>query len=398
MTALMPVPAAWWGGTLLAVGAVTGVAAIAFAIGQHDLKRMLAYSSIENIGIIAIGLGLALLGRFYGRADWVLLGLAGALLHVWNHSLFKSLLFFNAGAIIHSTRTRQMDRLGGLARKMPWTMVLFVVGAAAICALPPLNGFTGEWLLYAGLFRTVGLGSESGVPAAALGAVALSLIGALAVACFVKVLGTVFLGSARGDLARHAHDPSRHMLAPMVVLAGGCAAIGLFPSVASPLLERAVRTWADMPGAPLTLAAVAPFHWITVLGLSLVVLSALIVLVSKRALRSNKPAETGTWDCGYAQPTARMQYTGSSFGQSLVNLGVFVLWPIRHRPNLPALFPGASYFKSMVPDTVLDRLVLPGFRFAGRHLPKLRILHQGQTHLYVLYVLVMLVVLLVWGR
>jgi hydrogenase-4 component B len=218
LTALLPVPAAWWGGTLLAVGGISGVAALLYALGQHDLKRMLAYSSIENMGIVALGLGLALLGRFYGRTDWILLGLGGALFHVWNHSLFKSLLFLGAGAVIHAAHTREMDRLGGLARRMPWTAALFTTGAVAICALPPLNGFAGEWLLYAGLFRAADPVAGASFPAAALGAVALSLIGALAVACFVKALGVVFLGEARGEhLPAHAgpHDgPGRRLRLP----------------------------------------------------------------------------------------------------------------------------------------------------------------------------------------
>ena len=194
MTAMLPVTAVWWGGVVLIVGAITGVAGIAFAIGQNDIKRMLAYSSIENIGIIMIGLGLALLGRAFNQPEWILLGLGGALLHVWNHSLFKSLLFFNAGAIIHASHTRNIDQMGGLAKRMPRTMVLFVVGAVAICALPPLNGFASEWLIYSGLFSTLGFGSGQGFPVAAIAAVPLAMIGALAVACFVKILGTVFLG------------------------------------------------------------------------------------------------------------------------------------------------------------------------------------------------------------
>ncbi len=398
MTALMPGPAAWWGGTLLGIGAVTGIAGILFAIGQHDLKRLLAYSSIENIGIIGMGLGLALLGRVYGQADWVLLGLGGALFHVWNHSLFKSLLFFNAGAIIHAAQTREMDRLGGLAKLMPRAMILFVVGAVAICALPPLNGFAGEWLLYAGLFRTLGLNGEPGVPAAALAAVALSLIGALAVACFVKVLGTVFLGTPRHALASPAHDPPRCMLAPMVVLAGGCAGLGLFPALAAPALERAVRTWASLPGAAPSFTTLLSWRAITGLGLSLVALAGLVLLILKLLPRARGATRPVTWDCGYARPTPRMQITGSSFGQSLVALGTFLLWPKSHPPALRVLFPRAAYFKSLVPDTILDRLVLPVFRFAGGQLPRLRILQQGQTHLYVLYILVILFILLVWGR
>ena len=173
---------------------VSGVLGVAFAIGQHDLKRLLAYHSIENIGIIVMGLGLALIGRSLGRADWVILGLGGGLLHVWNHALFKALLFLSAGSVIHAAHTREIDHLGGLAKAMPWTALCFLVGAVAICGLPPLNGFVSEFLIYLGLFGTLGERGGTDVRRRGLRRPGLALIGALAVACFVKVYGAVFLG------------------------------------------------------------------------------------------------------------------------------------------------------------------------------------------------------------
>ena len=396
MSALLPSPAAWWGPVVLTVGAFSSVAGIAFAIGQRDLKRLLAYSSIENIGIIAMGLGLALLGRTQGRGDWVLLGLGGALLHVWNHSLFKSLLFLNAGAVIHAAQTREIDRMGGLAKQMPHVMGLFAVGAVAICALPPLNGFVSEWLLYVGLFRTIGFGAGTGMPAAALAAVALAMTGALAVACFVKLLATVFLGAPRQEVSHHACEPEWTMLFPMGVLACGCAGLGLFPFVAVPLLEAAAQCWSGQPvSAPL--AEMAPIGWLTVTGAALAGLAGAVVLVLKSGPRARAVRTGLTWDCGYARPTGRMQYTGSSLGNTLVDLTTFLLWPKRCRTSLRGLFPRPSAFKSLVPDTVLDRLVMPVFKAAGQFLPRLRVLQQGQTHVYVLYILLVMIVLLVWG-
>src|SRR5262249_4215077 len=198
-----------WGGVLLGLGVVSGVLGVAFAIGQHDVKRLLAYHSIENIGIIVMGIGLALLGRSLGRADWVLLGLGGALLHVWNHALFKSLLFLSAGSVIHATHTREIDHLGGLARPMPWTALAFLVGA-----LPPLNGFVSELLISLGLFGALQAGEEKAVAHAALAAAALAFIGALALACFVKVFAGVFLGSGRSAHTRQAHEAGWSMLGP----------------------------------------------------------------------------------------------------------------------------------------------------------------------------------------
>ena len=327
----------------------------------------------------------------------MLLGLGGALLHVWNHSLFKSLLFFNAGAVIHATHTREIDLMGGLAKRLPRVMALFAVGAVAICALPPLNGFASEWLLYVGLFRTLGLGAAKGIPAAAVAAVALAMTGALAVACFVKVLGAVFLGAPRSEASSHAHEPGATLLAPMAILACGCVGIGLFPLAAAPLLEAAVRTWSSQAGAE-ALAAVVPLNCLTVAGLALAGLTAALAFALKLTLRTQTVRAGLTWDCGYARPTGRMQYTGSSLGDSLVNLTSFLLWPKNCRTALRGHFPRSSAFKSLVPDTVLDRLVTPLFRLTGRYLPRLRVLQQGQTHVYVLYILIVMIVLLVWGN
>lgn len=397
VTGLIPAPADWWGGLLLAVGAVTGVAGIAYAMNQRDVKRLLAYSSIENIGIIAMGVGLALLGRSLDRADWVLLGLGGALLHVWNHALFKSLLFFNAGAVIHATGTRNMERLGGLARRMPRVTALFVVGAVAICALPPLNGFAGEWLLYLGLFRTLGLDGEAGSPIVAVAAVVLALIGALAVACFVKFLGIVFLGAPRGTAGDHAHDPPASLLAPMILLATACLGLGLFPLVAAPMLEAAARAWSPGFAPAPSLGTLVPFRWLSVAGLATIGLAGVTALMVRRLPRVRLTRAAATWDCGYARPTARMQYSGSSFSGTLVSFFSFVLWPKTMRPAPRGPFPRSVRFRSFAPDTVLDRMVLPLFGVAGRCLPWLRLLQQGQIQLYLVYFLVILLVLFVVG-
>ncbi len=398
MTAILPAPAPWWGGVLLAVGAMTGIAGIAFAISQHDIKRLLAYSSVENIGIIAMGLGLALLGRAQGRADWVVLGLGSALLHVWNHALFKSLLFLIAGSVIHAAGTRELDRLGGLAKRMPWTASLFVVGAVAICALPPLNGFVSEWLLYLGLFRTLSPGVASAMAAAALAAVGLALIGALAVACFVKFLGAVFLGTPRSDAAQHAHDPQAGMMLPMTALALGCVGLGVLPMVTAPLLGSAAQSWTALPDpSPHFIAELAPLYWVSLMGASLLGLLTAGTLVWSVLCKVRSTWKAGTWDCGYAQPTSRMQYTGSSFVQILGELFTFLVWPQRHEPDVEGIHPRKSQFKSLTPDTVLDRLVTPVFILAGQLLPKARVFQQGQTQYYVLYILVTVLVLLLWG-
>jgi len=397
MTALLPDPADWWGGTVMIIGAVTGVAGIAFAIAQNDIKRMLAYSSIENIGIILIGLGLALLGRSQNQPLWIVLGLGGSLLHVWNHSLFKSLLFFSAGALIHAAHTRNIDQMGGLAKQMPRVMLLCLVGAVAICALPPLNGFVSEWLIYSGLFHTLGFGGEPGFPAAAIAVVPLAMIGALAVACFVKLFAAVFLGTPRSQSAGHACDPSVIMIIPMAVMALGCLGIGLFPLPAAGVIDRAVKVWAPFSEPAVSLAAAAPLKWIPNMNFDLILLIALIVLALKMLMRKKVVSRAGTWDCGYARPLTRAQYTGSSFGQTLVSLFGFILWPKTHWPSIRGLFSPNANFKNLVPDTVLDRLLLPPVHLASRYLSSFRILQQGQTHFYVLYILITVILLLICG-
>ncbi|MBI1903199.1 MAG: hydrogenase [Planctomycetia bacterium] len=397
VTSLLPDPPVAWGGTVLALGVISGVLGVAFAVGQHDLKRLLAYHSIENIGIIVMGLGLALLGRSLGRVDWVVLGLAGSLLHIWNHALFKALLFLSAGSVIHAAGTREIDHLGGLARKMPWTALAFLAGAVAICGLPPLNGFVSELLIYLGLFRTLGFGKEPSLAGAAFAVPALALIGALAVACFVKVFGAVFLGTARSQHADHAHESPRSMLVPMAVLAGCCLAIGLAPQIAAPVLAKGISAWApNVPSVAQQLSSLAPLNWISIMGVLLIAgLAAGGALLSMRLRRS--VVEKGpTWGCGYVAPTPRMQYTSSSFAQMLVLLFGWALRPRTHRPkNLP-LFPRQGDFHSEVPDPALDEGLLPAFRFSARLLSWFRVFQQGNLQAYLLYIFIALVALLLW--
>jgi hydrogenase-4 component B len=324
----------------------------------------------------------------------VVLGLSGALLHVWNHALFKALLFLSAGSVIHGARTRDIDLLGGLAKTMPWTSLAFLVGAVAICGLPPLNGFVSEFLIYLGLFQTL-QATEPWVDGVALAAPVLALIGALALACFVKVYGAVFLGSPRSASAQQAHEAGVSMLAPMGILAGCCFAIGLLPGLILPLFDRAVAAWMPEAAGP-HVAALAPLGWITAMGLLLAAAVLLAGLALRRRLRPGLTTEAATWGCGYAAPSRRMQYTSSSFAQMLVGLFAWVLRPRVHRPGALPMFPSRSDFHSDVPDAVLDEAVLPTFRFGAWLFSWLRVFQQGSIQAYLVYVFVALIALLVW--
>lgn len=399
ITGFLPEPPLAWGGLLLMLGAISGVLGVVFALAQHDLKRLLAYHSIENIGIIVMGLGLAMTGRSLGRPDWVWLGLAGCLLHVWNHALFKSLLFLSAGAVIHAVHTQTIDRLGGLAKTMPWTAGFFMLGAVAICGLPPLNGFVSELLIYLGLLRTISLdGNRSGMLAAA-GVPMLALIGALAVACFVKVYGTIFLGTARRNDNYHAHEAPVRMLVPMGVLAGCCIVIGILPLMVTPILDRAVCAWVPQPaGQMLQLAQLAPLLWITALAITLLTLIGGVGLLLRRQLARTPTVPSCTWDCGYARPTARIQYTASSFAQMLIDIFNWIVHPIRHHHmSHNKLWADPFRFISHVGDPVLDRQILPAVKSARRWLNLSHGLQQGLTQHYVFYILIVVIALLIWA-
>ncbi len=224
-------PPLWWGWGLVAIGLSSGVLGVLFALAQHDLKRLLAYHSVENIGIIALGLGVGLLGMSTGSAVLMVLGFGGALLHVLNHALFKGLLFLGAGAVVHGTGTREIDHLGGLLKRMPWTAAAFLIGAVAISGLPPLNGFLSEFLIFFGAFKG-GISTSGPVAVPLLAVIAgLALIGGLAVACFTKAFGIVFLGEPRSEHVSRAHEVDWTMRLPMLMLAAACVGIGLFAPV-----------------------------------------------------------------------------------------------------------------------------------------------------------------------
>jgi hydrogenase-4 component B len=397
---LLPDPPASWGILILFLGTVSGLLGVVFAIAQHDLKRLLAYHSIENIGIILMGLGLAMLGRSAHRADWQVLGLAGCLLHIWNHSLFKSLLFFGAGSVVHGARTRQIDRLGGLAKKMPWTAAMFLVGAIAICGLPPLNGFVSEFLVYLGLFGTAG--SSGGMVSAAMVVVpALAMIGALALACFVKVYGIVFLGAERRPDSGAIHESPVSMLVPMLVLALCCALIGSLPSLLGPALDAAIASIAAPdPAFSLVLpevASLAPLRTIGAISAIAIAFIASLIIVqairakSARALTARQPL---TWDCGYASPTPRMQYTASSFARSIVSMFAWALRPREKAPQIEGLFPASAVLESHIDDAVLDRLLVPAARGTERLFGWFHRFQQGLTQHYILYILIVLVAML----
>ena len=384
----LPVPSsAGW--IVAGIGVVSAVLGVAFALGQHDLKRLLAYHSVENIGIILIGLGFALVAVDRGNAAWGRLALAGALLHVWNHGLFKALLFLGAGSVLHATGTREMSRLGGLWRAMPWTTGLFALGAAAISGLPPLNGFVSEWLVFLGLFDAAiahGPMAWVALPAAVL----LGVTGALALACFVKVCSVVFLGAPRTASAAHAHECGWPMRGAMLVLAGGCVAIGLAPIFFWSALVRAIGEWCPAWSKAEAPAPLALLGWAQV---ALAVVGAGAGWWLWRRVRSHSVSRALTWDCGYAQPTARMQYTAGSFAGIITEWFAWILCPTRHEHRPVEIHPAHANFEEHTPETVLEHVVQPVGGVVMLVSTAARRLQHGRLQAYLLYLVIGLAVL-----
>jgi formate hydrogenlyase subunit 3/multisubunit Na+/H+ antiporter MnhD subunit len=397
-TLLGPLPV-WCGWLLVAVGAVSGTLGILSALAQQDLKRILAYSSVENVGIVALALGLGLVGLDAGATDVAVFGFAAALFHVLSHAVMKGLLFLGAGAVVQQTGTRRLEALGGLLGRMPRTGAACFVGCAAIAGLPPLNGFAGELLLYAGAYRATGvLGGAHALPALATIA-GLALIGGLAAACFAKTFGIAFLGTARTECVRRAEEPPPAMQGAMLLLAAGCVLLGLLAPAAvrtlEPVLVQLTRLPHDVVGGALG-EAVVTLRAVVVASGTFVALAAGIAGGRRWLLAGRTVAEAPTWGCGYAAPSARMQYGGSSFGQPLMDVFRVVL-PTRTHAALPkGFFPASASFATATPDLARERLYDPVVRGLVRLLASLRWLQHGQVQLYVLYVAATLVGLFFW--
>ena len=380
-------PPLWWGWTVLAIGTLSAVLGVLWALAQHDVKRLLAYHSVENIGIILMGLGVGALASAYGQPTLAALGYGAALLHTVNHALFKSLLFLCAGAVYRETGTRDLEQLGGLARRMPVVWLLFAVGAAAIVGLPPLNGFVSEWLVYRGLLQA----GQSAEPLrlAVLATPALALVGGLALACFAKVAGVAFLGTPRSSRAAEATEPSIWLRGPAFLIAVACAVIGIVPPLVVPVVLRTGSFVASEPVDSSFVAASMQGAW-QVAGFAALLLAAIAIsALVMRWLRARVQRRVSdTWGCGYSRVTARMQYTASSFAEPLLDVFGRASGVRTHR--------GATVFHSEPFDLVLDRAVAPVWASIQRAAVRLRGLQQGRLRTYLVYVVGTLTALLAY--
>jgi formate hydrogenlyase subunit 3/multisubunit Na+/H+ antiporter MnhD subunit len=362
-------PNEWWAGTVvLAVGGITAVLGVLYALMEHDLKRLLAYHTVENIGIIFIGLGLALAFGANKLPAAAALGLTAALFHVFNHSVFKSLLFFGAGAVLNATGERDMDHLGGLIHRMPKTAFGFLIGCAAISALPPLNGFVSEWLTFQAILLHPDLpqwGLKIMIPAD--GAL-LALSAALAAACFVKAFGIVFLGRPRTEAAAQARETDPWSLTAMLAFALLCLLAGIFPGAVIDSIAPVARalTGASMPvqlsDVSMTIAPVEASRgsYNGLLVFAFITSSMLLATGVVHRLASRAVRRAPAWDCGFPDPTPAAQYTAVSFAQPIRRVFATVLFRSSETVDMPA--PGDNRPASIVRhigDPIWDSIYAP---------------------------------------
>jgi hydrogenase-4 component B len=402
-------PAWWWSMVVLALGGITAVMGVLYALMQHDLKRLLAYHTVENIGIIFIGLGLALAFKAHGMGFAAALALTAALLHVFNHSVFKSLLFFGSGAVLTATGERDMERLGGLIHRMPQTAFVFLVGCAAISALPPLNGFVSEWLTFQAILLSPQLpswGLKILVPA--VGAL-LALSAALAAACFVKAFGVTFLGRPRTPVAADAQETDRFSLTAMFFLATICLVAGILPGLFIDPLAPVVQT---LVGARMPVQA--GVEWLSIVPIAesrssyngllvflFMIISGVLAAYAIHRFASDRLRRGPAWDCGYPDPSPVTQYTASSFAQPIRRVFGTVVFRAREHGEMPP--PGdmrPARLEVELRDPIWDTLYAPiavVVGFAADRFNRLQFLTIRQFLSLVFAALVMLLlVLAIW--
>jgi hydrogenase-4 component B len=400
----------WAGLLVLVVGVISAVLGVLYALMEHDLKRLLAYHSIENIGIILMGLGAALIFRVAGHPLLAGVALIAAMFHTLNHAIFKCLLFLGAGSVLHSTGTRNMEKMGGLIRPMPVTAFCFLIGAVAISGLPPLNGFVSEWLTYQSLLA--GFGATGGLTRILfpLAGSMLALTGALAAACFVKAFAITFLALPRGAESRNAHEAPNSMLVGMGSLTVACVALGLgatwflpvFGGMTEQLLGQRVggnlitgNGWVLSGGIPRggTVST-------SIIAIGLLILAGAAVLLVRVAGRKFARQRGPAWDCGLPGLTEENEYTATAFSKALRMIFSVLYQPRREIQqvfDVSPYFPKEIRFESEIEPTFEKRLYVPLQEFIFRLSSRMRTIQAGSIHAYLAYIFVTLVLLLLFG-
>jgi hydrogenase-4 component B len=403
-------PANWWGVTVLGIGIVSAVLGVLYALMQHDLKRLLAYHSIENIGIILMGLGAALLFLHSGHAMLATLALIAGLYHTMNHAVFKALLFLGAGGVLHATRTRDMEHLGGLAKRMPKTAFFFLIGAVAISALPPLNGFVSEWLTYQSLLQGFNTTKSLLRLMFPIGGALLALTGALAAACFVKAFGITFLAQPRSDAARSAHESGFAMLLGQGLLTAVCVFLGLFPilfltvldPVAMQLTSTSIAHQLSLSNGFVLSGANPEGGTVSTLGITLIGVCLLSVPLALRLIfsRNSKTRIGPTWDCGLQGLTPQMEYTATGFSKPIRMIFKALFRPhreVQREYDFSPYFAKTIRFEAHVEEVFETRIYRPLNRWVLWFSRRMRGLQAGSIHAYLIYIFITLILLLLFA-
>jgi hydrogenase-4 component B len=402
-------PPLWMGTTVLTLGLISALLGVLYALMEHDLKRLLAWHSIENIGIILIGFGAALMFRSMGQVNLAALALIAGLYHTLNHATFKGLLFLGAGSVVHTTHTRNMEKMGGLIRRMPVTALCFLIGAVAISGLPPLNGFVSEWLTYQALLAGFGTTTSLTRVMFPIAGSLLALTAALAAACFVKAFAIPFLALPRSEEAAQAKEASPSMQAAMALLALGCVALGLCAAWLLPMFDSitqqtlGVRVSGSLVTARgMALSAGTPNGGtISTLGITVLFLLAgtafALPLVKRWRLRTRRgPA----WDCGLPGLTAENEYTATAFSKALRMIFSALYRPRREiQPEFEVSphYPTAIHFESEIESTFEKRIYGPLQERVMAMAGRMRAIQGGSIHAYLAYIFIALVLLLIFG-
>lgn len=382
---------------VLIISVISALFGVLYAIAQHNLKRLLAYHSVENIGIIGIGIGIGMLGLTYHNTLIATLGFAGGILHILNHSIFKELLFFGAGAIYNKTHIINIEKLGGLIKAMPYTAVLFLIGSVAITGLPPLNGFISEFLIYLGILHNFEINSPLVLIISVLSTASLALVGTMALLCFTKAFSIVFLGLPRTEEAGSVkEDISLIMLIPMGILGLFTFLIGLFPQYALYIVKNPVAMLLKAP--EYSFESIIPMNILNIIsisGLGFILLFIFIYSLRNLLLKNKKIDRYKTWDCGYQAGTARMQYSASSYASPFLSFlkPLFIKEFDVKRPK--ELFPNEAHFKLHIQDIFEFYLIAPVMKLNKKFLERFYWIQNGSTQQYILYGLLFLIIALI---
>jgi hydrogenase-4 component B len=373
---------------ILLVSIVTGIYGVMLAIIQHNLKKLLAYHSVENIGIIGIGIGLGCIGLGETNKWMAILGFSGALLHTLNHSLFKSLLFYSAGNVYQSTHTMDIEHLGGLIKRMPKTAIFFLLASIAICGLPPLNGFISEFLILGGIYNWLYSAELVSLVAVAAAIIGLVLIGGLAILCFTKAFSIVFLGNAREVKTEEVYERSKWQLLPMYLTCTLMVSIGIFPSFFIGVLQKPLNLFTQNMVFNLNLLKVGAIDSLQIINWLFIgfILLVVVFLRFKNYINRKRKIETGsTWGCGYEPVSPRIQYTASSYAKSYSKLARPLLEINKHEDEIKEIFPLEKHYETHPYDKIEKIFIDKPISHLGKISDLFLFLQNGNLQSYILY-------------